>query len=58
MDKQLAILYFSPTNTTKTICTEVALGMGTKNPIMLNMTLPISNQNPYMTNYYNFNQFL
>jgi ferredoxin len=40
MAKRIAVLYFSPTNTTKSICTEVAMGMGAKDPMFYNMTLP------------------
>ena len=38
--KSIAILCFSPTNTTRTICTAVAFGMGSQNPRVLDMTLP------------------
>lgn len=44
MAKRIAVLYFSPTNTTKTICSEVALGMGAKDPMLFNMTLPDSRE--------------
>ena len=40
MKKRIGILYFSPTNTTKTICNSIALGMGEKDPQNLNITLP------------------
>jgi ferredoxin len=40
MTKRIGVLYFSPTDTTKKICTAVALGMGEKDPQTLNMTLP------------------
>jgi len=38
--KSIGILCFSPTNTTRRICNAVALGMGSENPIVLDMTLP------------------
>jgi Pyruvate/2-oxoacid:ferredoxin oxidoreductase delta subunit len=40
MKKRIGIIYFSPTNTTKTICNSIALGMGEKDPKTLNITLP------------------
>ena len=40
MTKRIGVLYFSPTNTTKAICDSIALGMGEKNPQILDMTLP------------------
>ncbi|MBU1247666.1 MAG: 4Fe-4S binding protein, partial [Proteobacteria bacterium] len=42
MTKRIGILYFSPTNTTKQICSAVALGMGmrAKDSLMLDITLP------------------
>ena len=38
--KRIGILYFSPTNTTKKICKAIAFGMGAKDPIDLNITIP------------------
>lgn len=38
--KRIGVLYFSPTNSTKKICKAIALGMGVKNPIDLNITIP------------------
>jgi hypothetical protein len=38
--KRIGIICFSPTNTTRIICSAVALGMGSENPIVLDMTLP------------------
>ena len=38
--ESIGILYFSPTNTTKKICTAIALGMGAKDPKDLNITIP------------------
>jgi len=38
--KQIGILYFSPTNTTKKICNAIAFGMGSKNPFEFNLTNP------------------
>ena len=40
MTKQIGIMRCSPTNTTKSICAAVALGMGTKDLHVLAMTLP------------------
>ena len=40
MTENVGIMCFSPTNTTRTICNAVALGMGSENPILLDMTLP------------------
>ena len=40
MSKSIGILYFSPTNTTKKISISVALGMGVKNPEIIDMTRP------------------
>jgi len=40
MSKSIGILYFSPTNTTKRISISVALGMGVKNPEIIDMTRP------------------
>jgi len=37
---RIGVLYFSPTNTTRTICKAIALGMGAKDPEDLNMTIP------------------
>ncbi len=36
----ISIVYFSPTGTTEAILKNIALGMGQKNPVMLNLTLP------------------
>lgn len=38
--KRIGVLYFSPTNTTKKICKSIALGMGVKDPVDLNITIP------------------
>jgi Pyruvate/2-oxoacid:ferredoxin oxidoreductase delta subunit/protein involved in ribonucleotide reduction len=38
--KRIGILYFSPTNTTKKICKAIASGMGVKDPVDLNITIP------------------
>jgi ferredoxin len=38
--KRAGILNFSPTKTTKKICESIALGMGEKNPVDLNITTP------------------
>jgi len=38
--KNVGIMCFSPTNTTRKICNAVALGMGSEDPIVLDMTLP------------------
>ena len=40
MTKNIGIMCFSPTNTTRKICNAVALGMGSEDPIVLDMTLP------------------
>jgi Pyruvate/2-oxoacid:ferredoxin oxidoreductase delta subunit len=40
MTNRIGILCFSPTNTTKKICNAVASGMGSVNPLILDMTLP------------------
>jgi len=40
MSKRIAILCFSPTNTTAAICQAIALGMGTKDAKFLDMTRP------------------
>lgn len=40
MSKSIGILFFSPTNTTKRISISVALGMGAKNPEIIDMTRP------------------
>ncbi len=40
MKKKVAILCFSPTSTTRTVCGAIASGMGTDEPLMLDMTLP------------------
>jgi hypothetical protein len=40
MSKRVGALYFSPTNTTKIICNAIALGMGEKNPKIIDMTRP------------------
>lgn len=37
---RIGILYFSPTNTTKKICKAIACGMGAKDPVDLNITIP------------------
>jgi Pyruvate/2-oxoacid:ferredoxin oxidoreductase delta subunit len=41
----VGIMCFSPTNTTRKICNAVALGMGSEDPIMLDMTLPDARAN-------------
>jgi len=40
LSKRIGVLYFSPTKTTENICKAIALGMGVKNPIDLNITVP------------------
>ncbi len=40
MPNRVGILYFSPTDTTKKICTAAAIGMGAKEPRVFDMTLP------------------
>jgi hypothetical protein len=40
MSKRVGVLCFSPTNTTKKICSAVALGMGEKNPKIIDITRP------------------
>jgi ferredoxin len=40
MVKRIGILYFSPTSTTKKICTAIAMGMGTKDFQIFDMTNP------------------
>jgi len=40
MSKSAAVLYFSPTNTTKKICFSIAEGMGEENPQIIDMTRP------------------
>jgi Pyruvate/2-oxoacid:ferredoxin oxidoreductase delta subunit len=40
MTNRIGILCFSPTNTTRKICNAVASGMGSDNPLILDMTLP------------------
>ena len=40
MNKNVGIMCFSPTNTTRKICDAVALGMASEDPILLDMTLP------------------
>ena len=40
MGKRIGVLYFSPTGTTKKTCHAVALGMGEKDPQVLDLTLP------------------
>lgn len=40
MVKRIGILYFSPTSTTKKICTAIAMGMGTKDFQVFDMTNP------------------
>jgi ferredoxin len=40
MRKRIGVLFFSPTSTIKKICNAVALGMGTKEPQIFNMTFP------------------
>jgi Pyruvate/2-oxoacid:ferredoxin oxidoreductase delta subunit/protein involved in ribonucleotide reduction len=38
--KRIGVLYFSPTNTTKKICKAISFGMGEKDPVDLNITIP------------------
>jgi ferredoxin len=38
--KRVGVLYFSPTKTTEKICKAIALGMGVKYPVNLNITVP------------------
>jgi ferredoxin len=40
MNKQVGILYFSPTKTTKKICTAVAMGLGVTHPQIVDITNP------------------
>ncbi len=40
MTNRIGILCFSPTNTTRKICNAIASGMGSDNPLILDMTLP------------------
>ncbi len=40
MTKQIGILCFSPTSTTKKVCTAIAMGMGAKDFQILDITLP------------------
>lgn len=40
LSKRIGVLYFSPTKTTENICKAIALGMGVKNPVDLNITVP------------------
>jgi len=40
MTNRIAFLCFSPTNTTRKICSAIASGMGSDNPVILDMTLP------------------
>ena len=40
MAKSIGITCFSPTGTTRTICKAIALGMGSENPKILDMTFP------------------
>jgi ferredoxin len=44
MTKQIRLLCFSPTDTTKKICQAVASGMGTENPRVLDLTRPNSRE--------------
>jgi len=41
----VGIMCFSPTNTTRKICNAIALGMGSEDPIVLDMTLPDTRAN-------------
>ncbi len=40
MTKRIGVLFFSPTNTTKKICDAIASGMGSDDPVVLDMTHP------------------
>lgn len=40
MDKLVGILYFSPTQTTETVCRSVAAGMGSEEPVIVNFIDP------------------
>ncbi len=40
MTNRIGILFFSPTSTTKKICNAIASGMGSDNPLILDMTHP------------------
>ena len=42
--KSIGILCYSPTNTTRRVCTAVAFGMGSQSPRVLDMTLPRSRE--------------
>jgi Pyruvate/2-oxoacid:ferredoxin oxidoreductase delta subunit/flavodoxin len=44
MSKRIGLLYFSPTAATKMICRAVALGMGAKDPKVMDMTRPGSRE--------------
>ena len=54
--KRIGVLYFSPTYTTEKICKAIALGMGAKDPVELNITIPdfrakfTSNPNAFLDN--------
>jgi Pyruvate/2-oxoacid:ferredoxin oxidoreductase delta subunit len=54
--KRIGVLYFSPTHTTKKICKAIAFGMGVKDPVDLNITIPdfraklTSNPNAFLDN--------
>jgi Pyruvate/2-oxoacid:ferredoxin oxidoreductase delta subunit/protein involved in ribonucleotide reduction len=38
--KRIGVLYFSPTHTTKKICKAIAFGMGVKDPVIFDITIP------------------
>ena len=40
INNRIGILFFSPTNTTKKICNAIASGMGSDDPLILDMTHP------------------
>mgnify|MGYP000091373727 CR=1 FL=1 len=40
MKERIGLLYFSPTNTTKKICSSIAAGLGENNPQLINMAMP------------------
>jgi flavorubredoxin len=40
MTKRIGILHFSPTSTTKKVCTAIAMGMGSKDFQVFDMTFP------------------
>lgn len=41
LNHQVGILYFSPTKTTETVCRSIAAGMGSDEPVVVNITDPV-----------------